>query len=116
MPEGMSEYWLGTDSQGRDLLSLLLFGMRTSLLIGFASVILAMPLGVVLGLIAGYAGGPLGSLIMWVADIQLSFPASLTALLVAGVVRATRPRNLHDVIALAGLIEATALARWPQYA
>ncbi|HLS17311.1 MAG TPA: ABC transporter permease [Paenalcaligenes sp.] len=116
MPEGMSEYWLGTDSQGRDLLSLLLFGMRTSLLIGFASVILAMLLGVVLGLIAGYAGGTLDSLIMRVADIQLSFPAILIALLIDGVARAMIPQNLHDVIAFPVLIGAIALAGWPQYA
>ncbi|HLR30247.1 MAG TPA: ABC transporter permease [Paenalcaligenes sp.] len=116
MPEGMSEYWLGTDSQGRDLLSLLLFGMRTSLLIGFASVIIAMLLGVVLGLIAGYAGGTLDSIIMRVADIQLSFPAILIALLIDGVARAMVPQNMHDVIAFPVLIGAIALAGWPQYA
>lgn len=116
MPEGMTEYWLGTDSQGRDLLSLLLFGMRTSLLIGFASVIIAMLLGVVLGLIAGYAGGTLDSIIMRVADIQLSFPAILIALLIDGVARAMIPQNMHDVIAFPVLIGAIALAGWPQYA
>lgn len=116
MPEGMTDYWLGTDSQGRDLLSLLLFGMRTSLLIGFASVIIAMLLGVVLGLIAGYAGGTLDSIIMRVADIQLSFPAILIALLIDGVARAMIPQNMHDVIAFPVLIGAIALAGWPQYA
>ncbi|HLR82005.1 MAG TPA: ABC transporter permease [Paenalcaligenes sp.] len=116
MPEGMTDYWLGTDSQGRDLLSLLLFGMRTSLLIGFASVIIAMLLGVVLGLIAGYAGGTLDSIIMRAADIQLSFPAILIALLIDGVARAMIPQNMHDVIAFPVLIGAIALAGWPQYA
>src|SRR5699024_12801898 len=104
--ECMSEYWLGTDSQDRYFHSLLLFGMRTSLLIGFASVIIAMLLGVVLGLIAGYAGGTLDSIIMRVADIQLSFPAILIALLIDGVARAMIPQNMHDVIAFPVLIVA----------
>lgn len=116
LPDGMSQYLLGTDSQGRDLLSLLLFGMRISLLIGFASVILAMLIGVILGLIAGYAGGTIDSVIMRVADIQLSFPAILIALLIDGVARAIIPQNLHDVIAFPVLIGAIALAGWPQYA
>jgi|SRR5690625_237856 len=114
--DGLSSYWLGTDSQGRDLFSLLLFGMRTSLLIGFASVLLAMLIGVVLGLIAGYAGGIIDAVIMRIADIQLSFPAILIALLIDGVARAMVPQNLHDVIAFPVLIGAIALAGWPQYA
>lgn len=114
--DGSSQYLLGTDSQGRDLLSLLLYGMRISLLIGFASVLCAMLIGVVLGLIAGYAGGPLDALIMRIADIQLSFPAILIALLIDGVARAVFPQNMHDVIAFPVLIGAIALAGWPQYA
>jgi len=115
-PDGHEAYWLGTDSQGRDLLSLLLYGTRISLLIGFASVVLAMLLGVVLGLVAGYAGGTIDAVIMRIADIQLSFPAILIALLIDGVARAMFPQNLHDVIAFPVLIGAIALAGWPQYA
>lgn len=113
---GQATYWFGTDSQGRDLLSLLLYGMRISLLIGFASVALAMLIGVVLGLLAGYAGGAVDAVIMRIADIQLSFPAILIALLIDGVARAMVPQNLHDVIAFPVLIGAIALAGWPQYA
>lgn len=114
--EGISTYLLGTDSQGRDLFSALLYGTRISLLIGFASVALAMLFGVVLGLIAGYAGGRVDAVIMRVADIQLSFPAILIALLIDGVARAAVPQNLLDVIAFPVLIGAIALAGWPQYA
>lgn len=115
-PDGTADYLLGTDSQGRDMLSLLLYGMRISLLIGFASVILSMVAGILLGLLAGYAGGRVDALIMRVADIQLSFPAILIALLIDGVARAAVPRDMLDVIAFPVLILAIALAGWPQYA
>ncbi|HLR13021.1 MAG TPA: ABC transporter permease [Burkholderiaceae bacterium] len=115
-PEGDAAYLLGTDSQGRDMLSLLLYGMRISLFIGFASVILSMIAGILLGLLAGYAGGRVDAIIMRVADIQLSFPAILIALLIDGVARAAVPRDMLDVIAFPVLILAIALAGWPQYA
>lgn len=114
--EGNAAYLLGTDSQGRDMLSLLLYGMRISLFIGFASVILAMLVGILLGLLAGYAGGRVDAVIMRIADIQLSFPAILIALLIDGVARAVVPRELLDVIAFPVLVLAIALAGWPQYA
>jgi peptide/nickel transport system permease protein len=114
--DGSTRYLLGTDSQGRDLVSSLLYGTRTSLLIGVASVALAMLTGIVLGLCAGYAGGRLDAFIMRVADVQLSFPAILIALLIDGVARAAVPQHLHDVIAFPVLIGAIALAGWPQYA
>ncbi|MGE4368315.1 MAG: ABC transporter permease [Burkholderiaceae bacterium] len=109
-------HWLGTDSQGRDLYSALLYGTRISLMIGFASVVLAMLVGIVLGLLAGYAGGRIDAFIMRVADVQLSFPAILIALLVDGVARAAMPAHLHDVLAFPVLVFAIALAGWPQYA
>lgn len=114
--DGQSTYLLGTDSQGRDLFSSLLYGTRISLLIGFASVALAMVVGIFLGLVAGYAGGRVDAFIMRVADVQLSFPAILIALLIDGVARAAVPQNLLDVIAFPVLIGAIALAGWPQYA
>lgn len=116
MENGTSLYLLGTDSQGRDLYSALLYGMRVSLLIGLASVGLAMLIGVVLGLLSGYAGGRLDALIMRVADVQLSFPAILIALLIDGVVRAAVPADMHEHIAFPVLVGAIALAGWPQYA
>ena len=114
--DGQALYPLGTDSQGRDLLSAMMYGMRVSLLIGIASVALSMLVGVVLGLLAGYAGGRTDAFIMRVADVQLSFPAILIALLIDGVARAVVPRDMHELIAIPVLIGAIALAGWPQYA
>lgn len=114
--EGTTKYLLGTDSQGRDLLSALMYGTKVSLLIGLAAVAGAMLLGVVLGLISGYAGGRIDALIMRVADVQLSFPAILIALLIDGVARAVVPGDMHEVIAFPVLVGAIALAGWPQYA
>ncbi|WP_298050253.1 ABC transporter permease [uncultured Paenalcaligenes sp.] len=114
--DGISTYLLGTDSQGRDLFSSLLYGTRISLLIGIASVALAMVVGIILGLIAGYAGGRIDAFIMRVADVQLSFPAILIALLIDGVARAAVPQELLEIIAFPVLVGAIALAGWPQYA
>ena len=113
---GDATYPLGTDSQGRDLLSGIMYGTRVSLLIGLASVALSVMVGVVLGLLSGYLGGRIDALIMRVADVQLSFPAILIALLIDGVARAMVPREMHEVIAFPVLVGAIALAGWPQYA
>ena len=115
-PDGTSNYLLGTDSQGRDLLSAIMYGTRVSLLIGLASVALAMLIGIVLGLVSGYVGGRTDALIMRVADVQLSFPAILIALLIDGVARAVVPKEMHEIIAFPVLVGAIALAGWPQYA
>lgn len=116
LAEGTTKYLLGTDSQGRDMLSALMYGAKVSLLIGLAAVAGAMSLGIVLGLISGYAGGRIDALIMRVADVQLSFPAILIALLIDGVARAVVPGDMHEVIAFPVLVGAIALAGWPQYA
>jgi peptide/nickel transport system permease protein len=116
LAEGTTNYLLGTDSQGRDMLSALMYGTKVSLLIGLAAVAGAMSLGIVLGLISGYAGGRIDALIMRVADVQLSFPAILIALLIDGVARAVVPGDMHEVIAFPVLVGAIALAGWPQYA
>lgn len=109
-------YLLGTDDQGRDVLSAIMFGARISLLVGLLSVALAIVLGVALGLIAGYAGGKLDAFIMRVADVQLSFPAILIALLIDGVARAVLPRDAHGDVALFVLVFAIGAANWVQYA
>ena len=114
--DGTGKYLLGTDSQGRDLLSAIMYGTRVSLLIGLASVALAMLIGIVLGLVSGYVGGRVDALIMRVADVQLSFPAILIALLIDGVARAVVPKDMHEIIAFPVLVGAIALAGWPQYA
>jgi len=107
---------LGADDQGRDLLSAILYGMRISLAVGAASVVFAMGLGVGLGLLAGYAGGWVDALIMRVADVQLSFPAILIALLVDGVARGLLPREMHHDMALYVIIFAIGVSGWVQYA
>jgi peptide/nickel transport system permease protein len=114
-PEGSSKYLLGTDDQGRDILSALMYGARISLLVGLASVVLSMLIGVGLGLLSGFAGGKTDAFIMRVCDVMLSFPAILIALLINGVGRAIFP-NAPDTVAFAVLILAISLSGWVQYA
>lgn len=112
---GSSKYLLGTDDQGRDILSALMYGARVSLAVGFASVVLSVLLGVGLGLIAGFYGGWIDSALMRLCDVMLSFPAILVALLIAGVGRALFP-NAQDSLALGVLIISITLTGWVQYA
>lgn len=115
--QGTMKFLLGTDDQGRDVLSTILYGSRISLLVGVASVVLAMFLGVFLGLVSGYIGGRLDAFIMRVADVQLSFPAILIALLINGVARALLPKGMSgDWLPVAVLVGSIALANWVQYA
>ncbi|GCL65327.1 ABC transporter permease [Pseudaquabacterium pictum] len=113
--DGQAKYPLGTDDQGRDILSALMYGARISLLVGLASVVLSMVLGVGLGLLAGFVGGRVDSFIMRVCDVMLSFPAILVALLIDGVGRAMFP-NAHETLAFTVLILAISLTGWVQYA
>jgi peptide/nickel transport system permease protein len=113
---GKAGYLVGTDDQGRDVLSAIMYGARISLLVGLASVAFAVIMGVSLGLLAGYAGGKVDAFIMRVADVQLSFPAILIALLIDGVARAALPRDAHGEVALFVLILAIGVSNWVQYA
>lgn len=113
---GDSRFILGTDTQGRDMLSAIFYGLRTSLLVGFASVIFAMAIGVSLGLISAYAGGILDTMIMRVADVMLTFPPILIALMVDGIARSVFPSNVHNEIALYVVIFAIGVSSWVQYA
>jgi peptide/nickel transport system permease protein len=115
--QGQAAFPLGTDDQGRDVLSTILYGSRISLLVGLASVALAMVMGVTLGLLSGFLGGRLDSFIMRTADVQLSFPAILIALLINGVARSLLPGNANlETLAIGVLIGSIALANWVQYA
>ena len=113
--EGSSKYVLGTDDQGRDILSALMYGARISLLVGLASVLVSMIVGVSLGLLSGFVGGKLDAFIMRICDVMLSFPSILIALLVDGVGRAMFP-NAHETLAFGVLIVAISLTGWVQYA
>jgi peptide/nickel transport system permease protein len=107
---------LGTDNQGRDVLSAILYGSRLSLWVGSSAVVLALLLGVALGLLAGWRGGLIDTIIMRIADVELSFPAILIALLIDGVARGVLPRDAQSEIAPYVLIAAIALSFWVQYA
>lgn len=109
-------FLLGTDDQGRDVLSTILYGMRISLFVGFSAVLLALVIGVILGLLAGYLGGWVEALIMRVADIQLTFPAILVAMLIFGVAKGITPPAYRDQMAIWVLILAIGLSDWVQFA
>ena len=109
-------FLLGTDDQGRDVFSTILYGMRISLFVGFSAVLLAMVLGVSLGLLAGYIGGWLESTIMRVADIQLTFPSILVAMLIFGIAKGITPPEYRDQMAIWVLILAIGLSDWVQFA
>jgi len=113
---GSARFLLGTDDQGRDILSTIMYGARISLGVGLAAVLFSAVLGVSLGLLSGYLGGRLDAFIMRVADIQLSFPAILIALLIDGVARVALPRGSHDEVVVYVLILAIAASGWVGYA
>ena len=112
---GSAKYLLGTDDQGRDILSALMYGARISLAVGIASVALSVLIGVTLGLLAGFVGGWLDAVLMRLCDVMLSFPAILVALLIAGVGRALFP-NAQEGLAFFVLIVSITLTGWVQYA
>jgi len=114
--DGQRGFLLGTDEQGRDVLSGVLFGLRLSLLVGVGAVLVAMVLGVAAGLVSGYRGGWLDALLMRAADAQLTFPAILVALLLDGVARTLLPRSVHETLGVPVVIGAIALAQWVPFA
>jgi peptide/nickel transport system permease protein len=113
---GDPRFLLGTDDQGRDILSTIMFGARISLAVGFAGVILAAIIGITLGLIAGYAGGATDTLIMRIADIQLTFPVILIALLIDGTAHALLTNVNREQTAIPVLVVSIGLSFWVQYA
>jgi peptide/nickel transport system permease protein len=109
-------YWLGTDNQGRDIFSTILYGARISLFVGFSAVLFAMVLGITIGLVAAWRGGWADTLLMRVADVQLSFPSILIALLIFGVARGIIPPSMREEVAIWVLIVAIGLSDWVQFA
>ncbi len=116
MAEGNKDFLLGTDDQGRDILSTILYGSRISLSVGILSVAFAAVVGIVLGLVAGYRGGAVDTVIMRVADVQLTFPAILIALLIDGSVRAMVGGQRNEEMVFWVLIFSIGLSFWVQYA
>jgi peptide/nickel transport system permease protein len=114
--DGDRRFLLGTDDQGRDVLSAILYGARISLSVGLLSVALAAVVGIALGLVAGYAGGALDSIIMRAADVQLTFPAILIALLIDGTIRALSGEGRNQETAFWVLVLSIGLSSWVQYA
>ena len=116
MPDGTWDHVLGTDNQGRDLLSAMMYGGRISLVIGLSAVAFSIVVGMVAGLVAGYAGGVVDAVLMRVADIQLTFPSILVALLVSGIVGVVLPAGLRERLEVWVLIFSIGISRWPQFA
>ena len=113
---GQEKYILGTDNQGRDMLSTILYGGRLSIIVGLVAVALGMVLGVTLGVISGYFGGATDTVIMRLADVQLTIPGILLAILINGVGRALLPLEMREDFAIYVVIVAIGLTDWPQFA
>jgi peptide/nickel transport system permease protein len=114
--EGTAKFLLGTDDQGRDILSTIMYGSRVSLLVGFCAVTFSVVVGVGLGLLAGYVGGWIETAVMRLADVQLAIPAILVALMIDGIARILLPVHLRDEMAVYVLILAIGISDWPRYA
>ncbi len=116
MEGGSETYLLGTDAQGRDLLSTIIYGMRISITIGLAAVALQALLGIIIGLISGYTGGRLDSFFMRLADVQLSFSYLMVAIFISAILQAAVGVGRFGQIAVPFLIIVIGLSQWPQYA
>ena len=114
--EGTSDFLLGTDIQGRDLLSTMIYGLQLSVIIGIGAVLLQIILGVVVGLFAGYIGGRLDSFLMRIADIQLSFPYLMVAIITSAIFQLAFGIGRYEELAVPLLIVIIGLAEWPVYA
>lgn len=115
-PGGDTRFVLGTDTQGRDMFSTMLYGMRVSILIGFGAVALQAAMGIIVGLLAGYRGGRIDSVLMRMADVQLSFSTYMVAIFFGALFQATFGMGAYADLAVPMLIVVIGFAEWPQYA
>jgi len=113
---GSTNFVLGTDQQGRDMLSTMIYGSRISLIVAFASILFAMLLGTFLGVTSGFFGGRYEIIVMRFTDVQLTIPSILMALLVDGIARGFISKSLHNDMAIYVLIFAIGISEWPQFA
>ncbi|MFU0507438.1 ABC transporter permease [Pseudaminobacter sp. NGMCC 1.201702] len=113
---GTTKYLLGTDEQGRDVLSSILYGMRISILVGMAAVLFSLTMGVTLGLIAGYFGGWIDTIIMRLGDVQLSFPTIMIAFFIDGIAKILMPIDMREEMRFYVVILAIGVADWVQFA
>ncbi len=116
MADGDSRFFLGTDVQGRDLVSTMLYGLRTSVLIGIGAVFLQAIIGIGVGLISGYIGGRIDAVLMRIADVQLSFSTLMVAIIVSAIVQLMFGAGRYEQLAVPILIVIIGIAEWPQYA
>jgi peptide/nickel transport system permease protein len=116
LPEADWANPLGTDNQGRDVLSAIMYGLRISLMVGLFAILLATCFGLALGLLAGYAGGAVDTVLMRIADVQLTFPFILIALMIDGVISAALPRTMRESLQIDVMIFAIGLSLWPSFA
>ena len=116
MPDADWSNPLGTDNQGRDVLSAIMYGMRISLMVGFSAILFAVIVGIAIGLLAGYAGGIIDGILMRIADVQLTFPSILIALLIDGVISAALPRTMRDSLQIEVMTFAIGISLWPNFA
>lgn len=116
MEDGDKRFLLGTDEQGRDILSTILYGSRLSLTIGFLAVGLQLVLGIIIGLSAGYFGGKIDSFLMRFADVQLSFSTMMVAIIVSAIFKTTFGTEFYSQYAVIMLVVIIGFAEWPQYA
>lgn len=113
---GSSKFLLGSDEQGRGILSSIMFGMQISLMVGVLSVLFAAVVGTILGLLSGYIGGRVDAIIMRIADVQLTFPAILIALMIDGIVATILPRDAHQEVKIYVMILAIGASLWVNFA
>ena len=113
---GESRFWLGTDEQGRGIYSTILYGLRTSLLIGIGAVLLQMAIGIIVGLLAAWYGGWLDNVLMRIADVQLSFSTLMIAIIISAIIKAVYGAEFFAANAVLILILIIGISEWPQYA